>query len=670
MQYRKELDGFRALAVLAVIIYHANITVFGVHWFPGGLFGVDVFFVLSGFLITGIIRNQMDSNSFSFVDFYWRRAKRIVPALLTMLIVTSIVAYIFLLPDDLVKYAQSLKSTLYFGSNYFWLNEDSYISDDSIYKPLLHTWSLAVEWQFYIVFPVVVWFINKFFKQYLFGIMLALALLSLQYAQFIVPNFPDEAFYLLPSRAWELMLGGMATYFNRNCIINSLPGSLRNFAFKALPILGLFMILHSMVFMDHNILHPSFLTLIPVLGTCLFIMFSHEGELANDFFSLRPVVFIGVISYSLYLWHQPIFVFFRFIESERFSFLQFILLVTVTLILSVITLKVVESPFRKPSSNLTKLSLLVTSCFALFVSASLIVSNNGLPSRLQGLAKSTYETYKTAEFARLQDTVHKGKELVKGNDTYKCNKRSLEQPCRFKEESWITLGDSFSGQFDYVLHEMLNLKDKGLMSLSYETCPFVSENIWFGDKPECTIVNKQRWEIINNFKTKKKILLAANYTYFSNPKLKISNPIEMAKRKFKKGKIIKSDIAWKSYADNIERLISLGHEVYVIYPIPHPRANVKKLVYRNLYSNVTNFETEYSPNRAGYNRAKEYSFKLDQYLKGVPGLHKVQPLNILCKSSKCEIINESGGLYNIGNHLSYFGVKKVIDNSILSTAIK
>lgn len=163
LQYRKELDGLRALAVIAVLFYHVNLVSFPLfehsffvrqNLFRGGFLGVDVFFVLSGFLITAMIRSGMDNRTFSFRDFYIRRAKRIVPVLLVVLGVATLGAYLLLFPAEMVQFAQSLKSALWFGSNFFFYGDTTYVSDASIYKPLLHTWSLALEWQFYILYPV------------------------------------------------------------------------------------------------------------------------------------------------------------------------------------------------------------------------------------------------------------------------------------------------------------------------------------------------------------------------------------------------------------------------------------------------------------------------------------------------------------------------------------
>ncbi|MFA0696597.1 acyltransferase family protein [Vibrio sp. 10N.222.49.C9] len=390
LSYRRELDGLRALAVIAVIIYHANLKLFGVQLFQGGFFGVDVFFVLSGYLITGIIRNQMDQGTFSFRDFYWRRAKRILPALLTMLLVTSGLAYLILLPDDLVTYARSLQSTLYFGSNHFFYGEDSYTAVASIYRPLLHTWSLSVEWQFYVVFPFIVWGINRFFPEYLFGMLLILALVSLQFSSFIVKVNPDMAFYLLPTRSWELILGGLVTFYNRANVENLAKGSFASLAYQSLPIIGLFLIVHSMTFIGHEVQHPSFITLLPVLGTSLFIMFSHKGEVSNDAMSLKPVVGIGLISYSLYLWHQPVFVFFRLLKHDYFRFEQFLLLSLITIIMSTLTYYGVERFFRKNRTLVCVFFIALTFLSCLFLSI-FIINNHGFPKRFSNTIFTNYE---------------------------------------------------------------------------------------------------------------------------------------------------------------------------------------------------------------------------------------------------------------------------------------
>ncbi|WP_139708446.1 acyltransferase family protein [Aeromonas allosaccharophila] len=393
LSYRRELDGLRALAVIAVIIYHANLEALGVKIFQGGFFGVDVFFVLSGYLITGNIRNQMVQGTFSLQDFYWRRAQRIVPALITMLLVTSGLAYFILLPDDLVTYAKSLQSVLYFGSNYYFYSEDSYTAAASIYQPLLHTWSLSVEWQFYLAFPLLVWCVIRFLPRYLFGVLLAVALLSLQAASFIVEINSDMAFYLLPTRAWELIIGGLVTFYNRSNIENSIKGSLTSISHQSLPIIGLFLILHSMIFVGHEVKHPSFITLLPVLGTCLFIMFANKGEISNDILSLKPVVAVGLISYSLYLWHQPVFVFFRLLKHDYFRFEQFFILIVVSIIFSVATYFFVEKPFRAKVLGIYKLYSLLFAAVLCALCSTWYINKDGLPGRYGVLSKVIFDIH-------------------------------------------------------------------------------------------------------------------------------------------------------------------------------------------------------------------------------------------------------------------------------------
>ncbi|ROR94886.1 peptidoglycan/LPS O-acetylase OafA/YrhL [Sinobacterium caligoides] len=639
-------------------------TFFGTHILKGGFFGVDVFFVLSGYLITGIIRSQMDKGSFSFLDFYWRRAKRIVPALLAMLVVTSVIAYLILLPDDLVTYANSLKSTLYFGSNYFFYGEDSYVSDSSSYKPLLHTWSLAVEWQFYIVFPVIIFFTNRFFKKYLFEILLALTLISLQYANFSVKENPDMAFYLLPARAWELILGGLVTFYDRDQLDKLKYSKFENPLLRSLPILGLSLISYSILFIGDDVSHPSFITLIPVLGTCLFIMFARKGEIATDFLSMKVMVLIGLISYPLYLWHQPIFVFFRFIKQEPFRYHDLLLLICLSTFLSVITYKFIESKYRIKKVSLVKKGGLIAACAACFSFAYAADITNGFPGRLSGIVKSSFSSYKTLEWSKMRDSKNVGV-TYSGKKRIKCDSRTVDSACKFGNGDWVTIGDSYAGQLDWGLKERLDKSGQGLISYTRQQCPFVSPDIFIGSRANCVYENIDRLDAISKFKGKKKIIVAAFYEQFYRSKQALKNPIKSASDKIIRGKKLKPSIVWQSYADNINALLDNGHEVYVVYPVPSPGVDVKKLLFSQLIYEKHGLETQYSKGNKAFERANKLSMELDVFLKDRPGLHKIYPRDIFCDENKqCQIINETGGLYNHKGHLSYSGVQMVLDKII------
>ncbi|WNJ80621.1 acyltransferase family protein [Cedecea neteri] len=659
LKYRKELDGLRCLAVLAVIIYHSGISLFGVKMFKGGFFGVDVFFVLSGYLITDIICNKLDGNSFNIFDFFWRRAKRIFPALIVMLLATSAAAYFILLPNNLIAFSKSLLSAVYFGSNYYFLGEDSYVSSASIFKPLLHTWSLAVEWQFYVIYPFIVVLINRFFKKYMVTVLLSLSITSLLYANYIVPNYPDLAFYTLPARAWELMLGGVMTFFTINKAITDGKDTLSLSIFKIMPTVGFFMVIYAMIFIGSDVKHPSFVTLVPVLGTCFIVAFANKDDVVTSVLSLSPVVFIGAMSYSIYLWHQPIFVFFRFTHHEYISLIDLALLTAITLVLAYASYRFIESPFR--GKKVSTISISVAALITIFVSlfAFFSIRHDGLPNRYHGAIKDAYEMYKVPEFRKMVDTEHPGVSLRTDLGTEHCGFRSLENPCRFGDESWITIGDSYAGQYDYELNKKLSRSGHGLVSLAYEQCPFVND-IWFGNVPECLVINQQRWKFIKALNSSKNIFIATNYNFFWQGKEAIDNPVEMGKKDFSGGVPVTEDKVWKSFAENVKRLISLGHEVYVVYPTPAPSEDVQSMVFSKLNNKKYTLRKEYTSSSDAYSKAMEETRKLDAYLPDMKGLHKIRPVDALCDGDKCRIIDESGGLYHGAGHLSSSGVKEVI----------
>ncbi len=651
VSYRKELDGIRALAVIAVILYHADFQLVGKTLFKGGYLGVDVFFVLSGYLITGIIRDKLGKGNFSIVDFYWRRIKRIVPALLVVLIFTSICAYFVLTPGSLIAYAKSLKSALYFGSNYYFLSEDSYISEASIHKPLLHTWSLAVEWQFYVLFPVIILFINKFFKRYMLGILVVMMFLSLQYANIIVGEKLDEAFYLLPSRAWELFAGGIATFYDRSNINTLKDGAIGSLIVKLMPIFGLFLVVHSMLFFGHDNPHPSFMTAIPVIGVCLFIIFTNKGDVANDILSTKPFVFIGIISYSLYLWHQPIFVFFRLLKSDEINHYQLIILIIITMSLSIMTYYLIENKFRVKKLSVFKIITLILMASLLFFFYKVTIETKGFSNRFSGKLKEVNERFSVLEFRKLKDDINIGRTYKSNKEQIICTNRTIDTLCSFGSKEWINIGDSFSGQLDPELKKILENKGQGFISMTYEQCPFVSTKIWFGNTPECPLVNEDRLKYFSNLQDKKKIIITSNYSQFYSPK-KIDNNNSYSLNK---------EIAWDSYADNIKFLLSKGHEVYVIYPIPTPYIDVRNRIMEQLKVS-SSFKEEFSPSEMAYKNAIHTSNKLDLILPDHPNLHKIYPVSILCEHEQCLIINKDGAIYSGGGgHLTDIGAKMILD---------
>ena len=306
--YRPEIDGLRAISVGAVILYHAQITIFGHQPFTGGFIGVDIFFVISGYLITSIILKELvTTGSFSFKHFYERRIRRILPALLIVMLVSLPFAWVYLMPSSFIDFSKSILYSLGFSSNfYFWHSGLLYGADSGFFKPFLHTWSLSVEEQFYILFPFIIFITFRYFKKYLIHILILGFITSLIIAVWGSINHPSITFYILPTRAWELLAGSILAYFEITRGSRAINKSLN----LILPSMGLVMIGYSIIFFDNRTLNSSIFTLLPVIGACLIIWFSHKNELTTKILSYKLFVGIGLISYSLYLWHYPIFVLF------------------------------------------------------------------------------------------------------------------------------------------------------------------------------------------------------------------------------------------------------------------------------------------------------------------------------------------------------------------------
>lgn len=344
MKYRSEIDGLRAIAIVPVVLFHA-----GFETFSGGFVGVDVFFVISGFLITTIIINEMDERKFSLAKFYERRARRILPALFFVVLCCIPAAWFLLLPDDMRDFAQSLVAVATFSSNILFWRESGYFATAAELKPLLHTWSLAVEEQFYILFPLFLMIAWRFGKRTIVWTLLSLFIISLALAHWGAYNKPTATFYLIPTRAWELLIGSFtAFYLQRNNVrISSWLGN-------AISSAGLAAILYSVFAFDDATPFPSLYALLPTLGTALVILFATPGTRIHKLLSLKSVVGLGLISYSLYLWHQPVFAFWRNYNVTQSTQAQMAVATLFSLLLAIFTYYAIETPFRGKSAFLNR----------------------------------------------------------------------------------------------------------------------------------------------------------------------------------------------------------------------------------------------------------------------------------------------------------------------------
>ncbi len=365
LTYRPEIDGLRAIAVGAVILYHAQITILGYQPFKGGFIGVDIFFVISGYLITSIILKELvTTGAFSFKHFYERRIRRILPALLLVMLVSLPFAWMYLLPSSFIDFSKSILYSLGFSSNfYFHYSGQQYGAESGLLKPFLHTWSLSVEEQFYILFPIILLITFKYLRKHLLTILVIGLIISLQMADWGSRNHPSFNFYVLPTRGWELLAGSILAYLE----ITNGKRSENKTLNLILPTIGLLLIGHSILFFNDEMFHPSFYTLSPIIGVCLVIWFSNKDELTTKILSTKLFVGIGLISYSLYLWHYPIFAFSRITNFTGANIFKKLILVGVVFILSISSYFLIEKLFRNKNFNFKKVLFVVSMIIGILV---------------------------------------------------------------------------------------------------------------------------------------------------------------------------------------------------------------------------------------------------------------------------------------------------------------
>lgn len=477
MYYRKEIDGIRAIAVLAVIIAHS-----GIGFLPGGFAGVDVFFVISGYLISGIILRDLEAGKFSFRKFYGRRARRIFPALFFMLLTVSIAAWALLTPSELKDYSASAFFSLAFLSNAYFMDFTSYFAPSAHFIPLLHTWSLAIEEQFYVIFPLLAFASYRIGgKKALWMTVVGFLVASFALSEWGWRNKPEENYFFSPSRFWEILLGAVVAFWS------SRRGVSRN---DGLAGIGLASIFLSFTLYDESTPFPSAYALLPTLGTAFLLLFASETGRVGQLLSFRPLRMIGLISFSAYLWHQPVFAFARLHKIDPSSPWTAIVLITCVLILSFLSWKYVEQPFRsdtKAGARLFPWSSTALVCAALLVTAMAYAGH-----------------YSKLPFLRYNDRDLRIVEMTRdaANDFQRHVGRPFERRAFLADGSLpkvMFIGDSYARDFMNVLDAKgyLSRIDPSYWTIAAECAPYFQESnetllkeIW--DTPNCRNYDRYR----------------------------------------------------------------------------------------------------------------------------------------------------------------------------------
>lgn len=427
MQYRREIDGLRSLAVLPVIFFHAGIEAFG-----GGFVGVDVFFVISGYLITTLILQEKMDGRFSIAGFYERRARRILPALLFVMACCLPFAFWLMLPGQLVSFSNSVISVVLFVSNFLFWTESGYFRDVSELKPLLHTWSLAVEEQYYLLFPLLIAVAWRLGTRRLAYLILGLAIASLALSEVGARRFPVANFFLAPTRAWELFTGALCAFYLSNPSTKQPSNVLAAMA-------GLIMIAIAVHVYSESTLFPSTLALVPVIGTALVIVYS-PGTAVARLLSTPVLVWIGLLSYSAYLWHQPLFAFVRLYLGENPSTATALALIAGVFALSYLSWRFIEAPFRSRSrTSLRTLLLFVSGLTIVNVAFAVIALREG------GFISRYRPEDRTLVAMGAKDA---GWYIANRFDRLAVSQFDPSKPVKV-----LIIGDSFAQDFVNVLHE-------------------------------------------------------------------------------------------------------------------------------------------------------------------------------------------------------------------------
>ena len=385
-KYRIELDVLRALAIILVICYHLEVQFFNFVVFRGGFLGVDIFFVISGYLISSIIKTEISNNQFNFSNFIERRLRRIIPVFLLAILISLPLGYFFIMPSEMMDLAKSAISSSFLLSNYYFhFSLSAYANLSSFLKPLIHTWSLSVEGQFYLTYCLIILFINKFFKKKLKIIFLIIFIISFVIAIWASYSHPGINFYSSPSRFWEFILGALIPY-------SKIKSDINDKVRQSIVYFSLLIIIISSFYIDIEDKHPGFITIFVILPTILLIILSKSNY---KIFESKFLAFIGKISFSIYIWHYLFFSFARHINFFE-SFLQKILILSICICFSIFSYFFYEKKLRDKKIINTKnfYKILSINFILIMIGASVIIFNNGFNKRLPEIKNYNFDNIK------------------------------------------------------------------------------------------------------------------------------------------------------------------------------------------------------------------------------------------------------------------------------------
>lgn len=629
LDYRPDIDGLRAIAVVMVAVFHADLTPFGIAIFPSGFFGVDVFFVLSGYLITSLVFRDVQAGQFSYWRFMERRVRRISPALLLVIAACVPVAWVLLSPLQMRDFSASAGAAALFVSNiWFWL-QSGYFDQAAETKPLLHTWTLGVEMQFYLLFPLLLVWIGAN-RQKALSVICGLAVTSILACLVVSAQNIDLSFYMLPTRAWELLAGG---------IVALLPafnaGGRRATLFVALGLLAI--VVPSLFVLPYEA-HPGLITMLPVAGTMLVIVFSRPGVGAAKLLGWKPFVFVGLLSYSFYLWHQPFLVFQRMLYPDGVPSLHKILCLIVAFLASWATWLVVEQPGRRTWPRRPLFAGMLAKVAAL-VTFGVMGSPNGYLARFGDNAVFSLDVER-GFYADGRDCFHES--CVIGDET--------------KSPRIALKGDSHAGVLVSSLHA--SLFERGLSALTLADGDMLIRefpSFYQGAEEQNRLLVRHLQEIEDRD--------IDTVIYSARTTLRVMNEgfdnreggVELTSR-FQGGRSeAQIDEMLKRVSDQFTAMADAGIRFVLVYPIPEVGWSAPdEIAIRQTETSAERLTTLYEVYRERNARIIETYDALSEH----PNIYPVRTEDLFCNivtPGRCETLLDGELLYFDTDHLSRFG---------------
>ena len=638
MRYRPDIDGLRAIAVIPVVFYHYSV------WpFTGGYVGVDVFFVISGYLITSLIHGEMLEGRFSTITFYERRIRRIYPALFFLLTITTVFSFILLLPEDLRRYGASLLATTFFVSNFeFWL-ESGYFNVTAELKPLIHTWSLAVEEQFYLAFPLLLLLIRNRTRNRLLLIISAISVASFAFSIWAVRSHLDLAFYLAPARVWELLLGGMLALARLTP-----PKSVA--AANVFGISGIGLIACSVCLFSRDTPFPGPAAALPCVGAaCVIYAGSSKRSLLNRLLSTGPFVFVGLISYSLYLWHWPVFVFANYYALTGLAWAEKIALITMSIALASLSWRFVESPFRGKNGIVERNYLFGLGAAAMGATASvglLAFILQGLPSRFSPDLRTILEANVLYNAAPCPSNGHL---CLIGSDSSDSHAK----------RTFLLWGDSLAYALLPAIQLVAQKQDRLGLLARHDGCPPIV-GVVRSDNPGCFEFNDAALRVALEDSIQE-VILVSRWAINSEGTRYGTEPGSRVVLTDPRTNDPTSDnnhiVFARALEATIQKLRAAGKKIIFVnstpeigHPVPDMLAKIKLL----------HSKLDIAPSLRDYMTRQEFVFATADRMKKTYGISVVDPSVVLCTTDKCVLEIAGKPLYRDYHHLSDFGAMQLV----------